>query len=85
MRARWAHAASVTKMIAENYRRKLLRLDRERKPYLARFFLAAAALFFPSALRTCDGRFATVLFFLAAGRSLLYIFASRRALLFSRL
>jgi len=33
--------------------------------YLERFFRAAAAPFFPNAVRTCDGKFAMVPFFLA--------------------
>ena len=35
------------------------------KGYLERFFRAAAAPFFPNAVRTPDGKFAMVLFFLA--------------------
>ena len=39
--------------------------SRSQNDYLERFFRAAAAPFFPNAVRTRDGRFAMVLFFLA--------------------
>ena len=50
--------------------------------YLARFLRAAAAPFLPNAVRTRDGKFAMVLFFLAAAAAF-FIFLRAAALCFS--
>jgi hypothetical protein len=66
---------TLVKMIAEkrartaNSHRAVLLAGRTTVPikndYLERFFRAAAAPFFPNAVRTFDDKFAMVLFFLA--------------------
>ena len=52
------------------------------KGYLERFFRAAAAPFFPRAVRTRDGKFAMVLFFLAPAAAF-FIFLRAAARCFS--
>lgn len=80
------------KMIAEkrartaNTRRAALEADqipaRIENDYLERFFRAAAAPFFPNAVRTRDGKFAMVLFFLAPAAAF-FIFLRAEARCFS--
>jgi hypothetical protein len=79
------------KMIAEkrvknsDSRRAVLHAERTTVPiqnYLERFFRAAAAPFFPKALRTRDGKFAMVLFFLAPAAAF-FIFLRAAARCFS--
>src|SRR5579862_2754411 len=91
MRARTAQPLALVEMISEKRAKNreliaVLHADPTPVPiknnYLARFFRAAAAPFFPNAVRTRDGRFAMVRFFVAAAAAF-FIFLRAAARCFS--